>query len=80
MKKNAKRILAWIGIILLVGMYVATFIVSLVDKSSGGQMIVACLCATVIIPVSLWAVTIALGIGKNAKKEFEKIGEDPEQQ
>ena len=53
--KNLKRLLAVIGIILLAGMYVLTFILALTDNSAAGNMIMASLYATVIIPILLYA-------------------------
>ena len=53
--KNLKRLLAVIGIILLAGMYVLTFILALTDNSACRQDIMASLYATVIIPILLYA-------------------------
>lgn len=53
--KNLKQLLAVIGIILLAGMYVLTFILALTDNSAAGNMIMASLYATVIIPILLYA-------------------------
>ena len=53
--KNLKRLLAVIGIILLAGMYVLTFILALTDNSAAGNMIMASLYATVIIHILLYA-------------------------
>lgn len=49
-----KRILAWIAIILLLGMYVMTFIFSLLDSSLAQQLFHASLYCTVFIPVIAW--------------------------
>ena len=53
--KNLKRLLAVIGIILLAGMYVLTFILALTDNSAAGNMIMASLYATVILLNLLYA-------------------------
>lgn len=54
MKKKTKQIAAWICIILLVLLYAATFIISLLDFPGSGALFHACLVATVGIPILLW--------------------------
>lgn len=53
--KNLKRLLALIGVILLAGMYILTLILSLTDNSAAGNVLMASLFGTVIIPVLLYA-------------------------
>lgn len=53
--KKAKRILALIGAILLLLMYVAAFIVTILDHTSDMRYWKAAMVATVIIPVLIWA-------------------------
>lgn len=54
MKKKTKQIAAWICIILLVLLYVVTFIVSLLDFPGSGALFQSCLVATVGLPILLW--------------------------
>ena len=51
---TAKRIAAILGIILLLGMYVATLLVAIFDRASSGKWFMACLIATVTVPLLLW--------------------------
>ena len=53
--KKTKRILALIGAILLLLMYVAAFIVTILDLTSDMRYWKAAMVATVIIPVLIWA-------------------------
>ncbi|KIR03333.1 hypothetical protein P261_02148 [Lachnospiraceae bacterium TWA4] len=53
-KKTLKRILAWIGIALLVGMYVLTLISSLFHSPFATQLFYASLYATFVVPVILY--------------------------
>ena len=53
--KKTKRILALIGAILLLLMYVAAFIVTILDHTSDMRYWKAAMVATVIIPVLIWA-------------------------
>lgn len=52
--KKTKRILALIGTILLLLMYVAAFIVTILDHTSDMRYWKAAMVATVIIPVLIW--------------------------
>lgn len=54
MRKKTKQIAAWICIILLVLLYVVTFIVSLLDFPGSGALFQSCLVATVGLPILLW--------------------------
>lgn len=49
-----KRIMAWIGIILLLGVYIATFICALTTSPATKNMFMACIGATIVVPVVFW--------------------------
>ena len=71
--KNIKRLLAIIGVSLLVGMYVLTFILSLTDHSKTGGMLMASLYATVVIPVLLYAFMLVYKWTHPKDEEIPKI-------
>ena len=71
--KNIKRLLAIIGVGLLVGMYVLTFILSLTDHSKTGGMLMASLYATVVIPVLLYAFMLVYKWTHTKDEEIPKI-------
>ena len=52
--KNIKRIVAIICVILLVSMYVVTFIMSIVDHSASLTMFKGCVATTIFIPVAAY--------------------------
>lgn len=54
MKKRGKQIAAWICIIVLVMLYLATFITALLDFPGSGALFQSCLVATVGLPILLW--------------------------
>ncbi len=54
MKRKPKQIAAIICIILLVLLYVATLVVSLLDFPGSDKLFAACLIATVGLPILLW--------------------------
>lgn len=53
--KKVKQILAIIGVILLVGLYLSTFILAIFGDSNTMNLFKASIVATVIIPVLIWA-------------------------
>lgn len=53
-KITLKQILAIICVILLVGMYVAAFIVACLDLGDSGRLFAGCLVATIGMPILLW--------------------------
>lgn len=54
MKSKSKQIAAIICVILLVLLYVATLVVSLLDFPDSDKLFAACLVATVGLPILLW--------------------------
>lgn len=64
--KKARQILAIIGIIILVGMYVATLIFAFSADENFMSMLMASIYASAVIPVLIWAFTF---IYKLVKKD-----------
>lgn len=60
-KKNSKQIVAIIGIILLVLLYVITLLSAFLDTSASGRLFGACLFATVAVPLLIWIYTWMYG-------------------
>lgn len=54
MKKTKKQIAALVCVVLLVLLYLATFIVAILDFPGSDRMFAACLVATVGLPILLW--------------------------
>ena len=55
--KKTKQILAIIGIIILVGMYVATLVCALSGSENFMSMLMASIYTSMVIPVLIWAIT-----------------------
>lgn len=53
--KKVKQILAIIGIVVLVGLYVSTIVCALSSSDNFMNLLLASIYATVIIPVLIWA-------------------------
>ena len=54
MNKKPKQIAAWLCIILLALLYLATFIIAMLDFPGSGALFQACLVATIGLPILLW--------------------------
>ena len=62
--KKGKRILALVGVILLLAMYASTVVFAIIDNSDSMMMFKASIAATIIIPVLLWAYTLVFKLVK----------------
>lgn len=62
MKKKTKQVLAILAIVILLGLYIATFIFALIDSPNSGRMFQACLFATIGVPLLLWIYMWGYGV------------------
>ena len=69
-----KRILALLGVILLVGLYVATFLAAIFDNPNSFTFFKVAFGATIAIPTLLWIIGIFLRISK--KKDDPSTSDD----
>ncbi len=69
--KKMKRILAWGGIILLLGLYLVTFILGVTGNEATRDLLMASIACTVIIPCLMYGMLLLAkvlsGKGKNDK-------------
>lgn len=73
MKKTGKRVFAWIGIVLLVLMYIVLLVSALLKVPYWDKLFSVTLIVTILLPIVLW-VNIYLYdriIGKNKKDDGE---------
>jgi dolichyl-phosphate-mannose--protein O-mannosyl transferase len=63
--KKIQRILAVIGILLLVSLYVATLVLALTDDPATMDLFRASIYCTVIVPVLVWAYSFIYKLLKN---------------
>ena len=54
MHSKGQRIAAWIGIILLVSLYIATLVFAIFDFDGKGLLLRTSLIATVAVPILIW--------------------------
>lgn len=52
--QKSKRIAAWICIIALIALYIATFLTAILDAPGSGTLFRTCLGATIVLPTLLW--------------------------
>lgn len=71
--KKAKRILALIGVVILIGLYVSTLVCALSSSENFMNMLMASIYATVIVPVLIWAYTF---IYRLVRKDSDDEKED----
>lgn len=67
--KKFRQILAIIGIIILVGMYVATIVCALSASQNFMSMLMASIYASIVIPVLIWALTFIYKLFKKDNTE-----------
>lgn len=53
-KRTSKQIVALMGVILLVALYIITLLVAIFAPESSGHLFQACLMATVFVPILIW--------------------------
>lgn len=76
-----KRIFAWAGIVLLLGMYLVTFLLGILGNEATKDMLLASIACTVILPVLLYAMLLIarlLGGSGNAPAGNAKTDADAE--
>lgn len=70
--KKVKQILAIIGIVVLVGLYVSTIVCALSSSDNFMNLLLASIYATVIIPVLIWAYSFIYKLLKKDRDDEEK--------
>lgn len=66
--KNIKRIFALIGVIILAGMYLITFILGLTASPATANMLMAAIACTVIIPCLIYGMMLIANVLGNHRK------------
>lgn len=77
-KMTSKQIVALIGIVLLVLLYVITLILAFINTEATNTLFVICLFATIIVPVLIWIYTWMYGklTGKSTMADLNIGGKD----
>ena len=64
-KRTPKQIAALICVVLLVSMYLVTFVVACLDLGDSGRLFANCLLVTIALPILLWIYIWLYGIYQN---------------
>ena len=75
--KKGRRILAWIGIVLILLMYVLTIIFAVMDNPNAKNWLMAAIFCTVAVPVIIYAIQLAVKHIPGVKFEPEEGEDDP---
>ncbi len=75
--KNFKRILAALGAILLIAMYVSTLVFAFIDHSKTLGLLKASIASTIILPCLLYAYGLVYKISKGQDPKSPSEEEDP---
>lgn len=79
--EKAKRIMALIGVIIIIGMYLTTFVMAIIVKSLPFKMFVGCFVVTILVPVILYIMMWIYGVfyKKDRNKEIEELAQKIEE-
>lgn len=68
--KRVKKVVAAILCVALIGLYVATFVLSLLDSENARNLLTASIYMTVVVPVVLYAMAlVAMVLGGNEQED-----------
>lgn len=74
--KKIKQILAILGCILLVGLYVSTLVFALIGSEDTMNLFRASVYATVVVPVLIWAYSFIYRLLKNHSGDIKKDSDE----
>lgn len=70
--KKMKRILAWIGILVLLGLYLSTLIFAIIGSPEALQWLKASVLATIIVPILLYGYLLIFRLQKKEEKNEKR--------
>lgn len=75
--KKIKRVMALVGVALLLILYILTFVFALIDNENTMNMFKVCVLSTIIIPVMIWAYELTYRwISKVSEDKYKQMTED----
>ncbi len=69
-----KRFLSLTGVVLLLALYLLTFILAIADNSASLQLFYASVVATILIPILIWGYTLIYRLFNKENKEDNRQG------
>ncbi len=76
--KKLKRIFALAGVVILIGLYLITFILGLTASPATNDMLMAAIACTVIIPCLLYGMILIANVLGSRRETFHEEEEDSE--
>lgn len=67
--KKTRQIMAWIGIILLIALYVSAMVLAFMGGERAQTLLRAAIFCTFIVPIMLWVYTFIFKLVKDRKQE-----------
>lgn len=74
--KKVKQILAILGIVVLVALYLSTLVLAIIDDANTMNLFMASVVATVMLPVLIWAYGFVYRLLKGPKNSLPTQDED----
>ena len=78
-KKSVKQIAALVCVILLVLMYIVTFVVAFFTDKGGARLFITCAAFTIVIPIACWGFIWMYG-ALTHKRTIATIFDEPKEQ
>lgn len=77
--KKKKQILAWIGIILLIGLYLLTLILAVIGSEATQGLLMACIACTIVIPCLIYGMIVIARLLENRNQtDSDPNASDPD--
>ena len=78
---RVRRAAALMGVVLLVGLYLVTFVLAILGKERSTQLLRFCFGMTIFVPLFIWVVTWCVGIlfHKKTFASLNLLDSDPEE-
>lgn len=67
--KKTRQILAWIGIILLIALYVSAMVLAFMGGERAKEMLGVAIFCTFVVPIMLWVYTFIYKLIKDKKED-----------
>lgn len=69
---NVKRVIAIVGVVILVAMYLVTLVLAIASPDNAMEMFYASVYASIVIPVLIWAMTFIYSSAQKRTKNIEE--------
>lgn len=71
--KKTRQILAWIGIVLLIALYVSAMVLAFMGGEHARNMLGAAIFCTFVVPIMIWVYTFLYKVVKGKKENNDEF-------